>query len=479
MEIQATTTPAATGANTSSAGQKSGKADAGNSPFGALLQNAGGQVLDADKKQGTDPLMMMLAALAGGLNPLALQQTPTVQTADGLREATPVANVMLGTQTLTLQLQGLSLQNGDLATLLENFGASADLLGVLKAHPEQQPAQTLAGQPDLLADLGQALTNLVAQATQNPQQLAVNPKASALMEGLFAQLLQAEGAQEQAATSESPNALNTSTPKQPMLGKLHAAMLTSHSLQVMTHSQPQDAATAQPTTSTQSLQASVLTAALLATEQPVQEQSQASNAIDATQWLGNPLTSGQAPLQNARAEQLAKLPPQVTLHADNFNAEFANLVVKRAALLEAPGRHEFRIVMQPQGLGEIEVRVQAIGDQISLQIKADSAATKGLLDSNLSSLKSQLQAQGIHYDRIEVSSANTSNNNNQNGSLNSGLPQDRQSGQNSQGQSGNQSNRKRSNEDRFTLDGIDALNPAQDPQAEEIEAEDASLDVTA
>ncbi|PWK12709.1 flagellar hook-length control protein FliK [Tumebacillus permanentifrigoris] len=475
MEIQATTTSSANGTTTNAAGQKSGKADGGKSPFGTLLQTLGGQALDADKKQGTDPLATLLAALAGGFNPLALQQTPTVLTGDGPKETAPVGNALLDINTLSVQVNGLSLLNGDLAALLQNFGASARLLGVLQEHPDQQLAQTLAGHPELLNDFGQALTNLVTQVTQNPQQLALSPKAATLVEALFAQLLQPEGTQEPAASSETQDVPGAGTHKQPLFGKLQATTLTAHSLQVLSTSTQVDTTTAQ-LTGTQ-MQASVLTAALLASDQPVQQQAQAGDTLDGSQLLGNPLTGGQTPLQSARADQLAKMKPVVTLHADNFNKEFANLVVKRAALIEAPGRHEFRIVMQPQGLGEIEVRVQAIGNQITMHLSADSAATKGLLDSNLSSLKSQLQAQGIQFDRIEVSSTNTGNNN-QNSSLNSGLPHDRQSGQNSQGQSGNQSNRKRSDEERFSLDGIDALTTANDPQPEEIDS-DASIDVTA
>ncbi|MBL0388914.1 flagellar hook-length control protein FliK [Tumebacillus sp. ITR2] len=480
MDIQATTTPAVSGSSTSTGtAQGTGKTNGGKSPFSNLLQTIGGQSADSDNKQ-TDPMTAVLALLAGGLNPFALQQMPTVMTADGEKAATPVVNVMLGTRSLDVQLAGLPLQSGDLAALLQQFGASSKLLGVLQEHPEQSSAQVLSAHPELFSDVGQALTNLVQQAAQNPQLLLAQPKAAVLMEGIFAQLLQSEGAEDRATNATPQSASNAPAVKQPQFGKLQAATITSLNLQVQVASEPtQTTAASAGAANAQTLQATVLTAAMLSADHPIQEQAKSGDSLDATHLLSNPLAGGQTPLQSVNAERLAKMQPVVTMHADQFHNQFAEMVVKRAALLEAPGRHEFRIVLQPQGLGEIEVRVQAIGNQISMQFSADSAATKGLLDSNLSSLKSQLQAQGIQFDRIDVSSSNTNNSTNQNGngSLNSGLPQDRQSGQSFQGQSGNQSNRKQ-NTDRFSIDSVDAVEIAAAPEEQEV-PEEASLDVTA
>lgn len=477
MEIQATTIAVA-GSNSASptGGAGAGKSSGNQSAFGELMQTVGGNSATAEKKQGTDPLATLLAALAGGLNPMALQQMPTVMTADGEQTTALVTDVMLGARTLAVSVQGLPLQNGELAALLQQFGASAQLLGAMNAAPEQTPAQTLAQHPELNSDLGAALTNLINEATLHPEAMLANPKAATLMESLFAQLLQAQGDEQQAATPvQDPSKLAASW-KQPMLGKLQATM-TSYTLQVQ---QPSNASLQGQQSNSQPVQINSLSAALLATEFVTAEPSKAGDAPDGTQSLANVLAGAQTPQQSPQINTLAKMQPVVTMQADRFHNEFADLVVKRAAMLEAPGRHEFRIVLQPQGLGEIEVRIQAIGNQISMQLSADNAATKGLLDSHLASLKSQLQAQGIQYDRIEVSSSNTGNNTNPNanGSLGNGLAQERQSGQGFQGQSGNQSNRKQSRDERFTLDAADAVQVVSDLQEQE-SVEDASLDVTA
>ncbi|MGZ4133599.1 MAG: flagellar hook-length control protein FliK, partial [Tumebacillaceae bacterium] len=149
----------------------------------------------------------------------------------------------------------------------------------------------------------------------------------------------------------------------------------------------------------------------------------------------------------------------VYMQADQMHNQLADLVVKRAALIEAPGRQEFRIVLQPQGLGEIEVRVEAVGNQISVHLTADNAASKGLLDSGLANLKNQLQSQGIQFNRIEVSTGTTG----QGGEF-SGLPQDRNSGQSFQGQQGNQSSNKRSNSS-FAIDSLSDIMSEEDDQS--------------
>ncbi|KEO82934.1 flagellar hook-length control protein FliK [Tumebacillus flagellatus] len=481
MEIQVTSTPAASGSAVSTGTAQSTKSNGGKSVFNNLLQNAGNQT---SEKKVTDPMTAVLALLAGGLNPLALQQQmPTVMTADGVKTTTSAADVMLGNRTMAVPVAGLPLQSGDLAQLLQQFGGSAKLLGVLQENPSLPSGQVLSAHPEVLSDFGQALTNLVQQTVQNPQLLLASPKAAALMESLFAQLLQAEGTDGQASTNTPSTGANTTATKQPQFGKLQAATITAVNLQVQATPEAQTVSVvpSSQATAVQGMQVSALTAALLSSDNPTQEQAKSSGTpLDATQWMTNLLAGGQTPLQSVNAERLAKLPTVINMQGNQFQNQFADLVVKRATMLEAPGRHEFRIVLQPQGLGEIEVRVQAVGNQISLQMSADSSATKGLLDSSLSSLKSQLQAQGIQLDRIEVSSANTNNSTNQNnnGSLSSGLPQDRQSGQGFQGgQSGKESNRRQSGE-RFTIDALDAADAAA--FAEETDTTDeASLDVTA
>lgn len=417
--IVATNSLPNTQANVVSGKTQGGKA-AGKGGFDAVLQTAGdGQGVVDDKKQSTDGLLAAMAVMAGGLSPLLAMQQQTGLTQAAGQEGSQglVANVTLGAQQLQVALQRLSLTNGELASLLQKFGASSQLMGVLLGKPTGAPVEALLQHPEVMADLENALSALLQQATQAPQTLAQDPK--------LATLLQAMLSESSASTTTSvpePTATSTDANKTPtLLGKLQAT-LTAHS----TVQGQADAGAGKQQSGSDAKEG---------------ESSQSFTSV----WAGiQPQTQ---PLH----QQLKPVQQQViTLNANKFNSEFADLVVKKAALIESPGRQEFRIVLQPQGLGEIEVRVEAVGKQISLHFTADNANAKGLLDAGMANLKSQLQAQGIQYNRIEVSSGNTSSSD-----LYSGLPQDR--GQNGNGQpqgdAGKGSN-KRGTENKFSIDEV-------------------------
>jgi flagellar hook-length control protein FliK len=444
--------------------------EAGGTPFAALLQTLGlslnGQ---GDGTRPALPLMEMLSALASGLSPGAVQ-TYGGDASNATADATAqTADVQIGEQKLTIDLQDLTILSGDLAALLQQFGAPADLVTVLQERPQEKLAVTLAAHPELRASLGQALTQMVQAAAASPSLVTVNPQVAELMKSLLDKTVTVR--EDQPKNEGATQATAASASAQPMLGKLQASIST-HAVQIVasvntTEAQASaNAQTSAPAVPNQAQPAVVQPAVLMVQAQDsVPEQAP---VVTEEQTNGQAVTialPAQTPVQ-PNGLLLKAEPTTVTMHADKFHTEFADLVVKRASLLEAPGRHEFRIVLQPQGLGEIEVRVQAQGNQISLQITADSSAAKMLLDSGLNSLKAGLQSQGIQYDRIDISSTTTSN-----ADVSSGLSQERGSSQ-QQGQPGGQSSRQpRSDSSVFSLDAIGGV--------EDEDAPDDGFDVTA
>lgn len=329
-----------------------------------------------------------------------------------------------GEQKQTEDLKDVPLTNEQLAMLLQQFGATPALLTVLMENPEGNPVQTLAAHPELLADLGKVITNVMGAAVVEPNVIQTEAKLSNIMKSVMAEL---NGQSQQ----QQVNVQDTQTQAQPkaqvMLGKLQATM-SSHIFRSV-------AVVEQTATTTETAEEAGKAEGSILNTTPVTAQAAQIN-----------------PLQ--RTVQPTMVSDVVTVKAENLTAELPDMIIKRASLIEAPGRHDFRIILEPQGLGEIEIRVQKIGNQISLQIAADNVTTKGLLDSGIASLKAQLQVQGIQYDRIEV----TNNSGTGMGELNSGFSQERGSRGGAQEQSNREAKNPVTNE-AFSIDGTDSVTP--------------------
>lgn len=326
-----------------------------------------------------------------------------------------------GEQKQTEDSKDVPLTNEQLAMLLQQFGATPALLAVLMENPDGNPVQTLAGHPELLADLGKVITNVMSAAVIEPNVIQTEAKLSNIMKSVMAEL-NGQSQQQQVQVQDT----KTQPKAQVMLGKLQATM-SSHVLRSVV--------VEQTATTTETAEEAGKTEGSILNGAPVAAQVAQIN-----------------PLQ--RALQPTMVTDVVTVKAENLTTELPDMIIKRASLIEAPGRHDFRIILEPQGLGEIEIHVQKIGKQISLQITADNVTTKGLLDSGIASLKAQLQVQGIQYDRIEV----TNNTGTGMGELNSGFSQERGSRGGTQEQSNRESKNSVTNE-TFSIDAADSVTP--------------------
>ncbi|MFD2171355.1 flagellar hook-length control protein FliK [Tumebacillus lipolyticus] len=429
-------------APTASAGAKAfaaaGKGD-GAGAFNLLLQAAGAaQQAGETQKSDQEGLLAALAALANGM-------------------AAP------------LLLNDLPLDNADLAQVLQKFGVSSELLTALLENPQGNPLETLTANPKLMPEFNAALGKMMQTLLAQPQLATPESKTAILLQTLM-QSVQIEavltGKAEQGGLA--PLDIGWTGMTNSALGKLQATM-SLHTLQsfllgagVKSDADKALLGAAMP-------EGGKLAASAMLTEEGTAggaSAKQATEGVQVKQADNLPPAAGfdlQAYLK--LPERTVKLEPVVTMRADQLRSELSSMLVKRASLIESPGRHEFRIILEPQGLGEVEVRIQSINKQISVQLIADSSASRGMLDSALAGLKLQLQAQGIQYDRIEVqSSANGQSN------LGSGLPEHRGSGQNAREQQGGQS--RKATVDTFTLSDVSAIE-------DQMIIEPDSIDVTA
>ncbi|MDF2725045.1 MAG: hypothetical protein K0Q59_4720 [Paenibacillus sp.] len=114
----------------------------------------------------------------------------------------------------------------------------------------------------------------------------------------------------------------------------------------------------------------------------------------------NPLQLNQL-FRDSAAPQQPVQPKEQFVHADRFADEMAQLF-RNMKVHTANGLSEVRIMLQPEHLGHVDVKVSMQNGQIIAQFMADSVHGKEMLESQLSQLRSVLQSQGLQVDRLEV-----------------------------------------------------------------------------
>lgn len=90
------------------------------------------------------------------------------------------------------------------------------------------------------------------------------------------------------------------------------------------------------------------------------------------------------------------------VQAHQFSQQVTQLFVKQMKLTEVNGVHEARLILYPQSLGQVDVKITSHNGMITAQFHAETAAGKELLDNQLSQLRTALTQQGLQVDRLEV-----------------------------------------------------------------------------
>jgi hypothetical protein len=80
----------------------------------------------------------------------------------------------------------------------------------------------------------------------------------------------------------------------------------------------------------------------------------------------------------------------------------AEQIAERLGLIRRPGRHEIALELQPPDLGTVHVAARLEGRHLTLEIRAELAQARDLLQQALPQLRESLVQQGIVAGRISV-----------------------------------------------------------------------------
>lgn len=160
-------------------------------------------------------------------------------------------------------------------------------------------------------------------------------------------------------------------------------------------------------------------------------------------------TAGQLTLQNnGTAPALHERP---VVHMRHFAKEMTEFIVQKLDIVKQNGMSEATIMLRPEHLGHLEVKLSMSNGQLVAQFMTEHGGAKDLLEQQMSHLRASLHNQGIQVKQVEVT---------HNESLSSHLYQQ------GQGSGANQQQQERRSRARGKEENEDALKTAE--MAEEL-----------
>jgi len=89
--------------------------------------------------------------------------------------------------------------------------------------------------------------------------------------------------------------------------------------------------------------------------------------------------------------------------ADEFAKSMTGMIVQKFDLTTMNGVSEAKLMLFPEHLGQVDVRITMQNGLLTAIFQTDTAMAKDMLDNQMAQLRSALQAQGLMVDKLEVS----------------------------------------------------------------------------
>jgi flagellar hook-length control protein FliK len=87
---------------------------------------------------------------------------------------------------------------------------------------------------------------------------------------------------------------------------------------------------------------------------------------------------------------------------ERFHELVSGMAVRQFSVLSGNGVSEARILLVPEHLGEVAVRITLQNGQLTAQFVTENATARELIEHQFAQLRVMLQNQGIQVDRLEV-----------------------------------------------------------------------------
>ncbi len=323
------------------------------------------------------------------------------------------------------QLDQALIDNPDLLAVLQ--GWIQNVQQFLQNHASEQPAEN-GGTGTLLPELAEhpqtvrfsvqdALLQLAAlsgaQNSAATASAANSLQATAMMEslqslmtaaGLNNDVKSANGKQTENLLNSKGIALNEQSAVSSQSGQAIGIKAGDNLNQVLTSSADGDVTIKTGAASSSTIMATGEEAAL---------DDNASSEGDHSLSSGNIVTAGQLALRDSAASAVKPAAPQVPV--EKFGQEMSRFLINKLEIVKAGGMSEARISLNPEHLGQVDVKITMQNGQMVAQFVTEHAFAKESLESQMAQLRTALQSQGLQVGKLEVT---------QNASLSSHMYQD-------------------------------------------------------
>lgn len=104
---------------------------------------------------------------------------------------------------------------------------------------------------------------------------------------------------------------------------------------------------------------------------------------------------------------LSKSAPSTFVLADDFANTMESLIVQRFDVRTINGLAEAKLMLFPEHLGQVDVKISLQNGILTAVFQADNAMAKDMLENQMAQLRAALQAQGLNVDKLEVTQSSS------------------------------------------------------------------------
>ncbi len=142
---------------------------------------------------------------------------------------------------------------------------------------------------------------------------------------------------------------------------------------------------------------------LLNGQQPIAGEALTDTAEPVTVATIAPAVSTSQNQSAALGQSAAPAGSQYVVREQHVATDVSNMFVKQLKMTNVNGVSEARLILHPQSLGQVNVKIISSSQGITAHFAADTVNGKELLDNQLPQLRAALTQMGLQVDRLEVS----------------------------------------------------------------------------
>lgn len=136
------------------------------------------------------------------------------------------------------------------------------------------------------------------------------------------------------------------------------------------------------------------------------DSKQAESEVNVDTGQPNLNAVGTGPSQTAAAKAANLSPSAMILQGPQASSEQQqeniNEIIRQAQVVMKRGGGEMKIQLTPEGLGQVNLKVNVQDGQVNVQMMTENDAAKKLLENGLTDLKAQLAAHKLHVETLKV-----------------------------------------------------------------------------